>query len=34
VEAALRAAQVVHGGRGGGGGAAHLKLRCTVSRLE
>jgi hypothetical protein len=30
VEAALRAKRLVHGGRG----AAHLKLRCTVSRLE
>jgi hypothetical protein len=31
VEAALRAKRLVHGGRGG---AAHLKLRCTVTRLE
>jgi hypothetical protein len=34
VEAALRAKRLVHGGRGGGGGAAHLKLRCKVTRLE
>jgi hypothetical protein len=31
VEAALRAQRLVHGGSGS---AAHLKLRCTVSRLE
>jgi hypothetical protein len=34
VEAALRAKRLVHGGGDEEGEAAHLKLRCTVTRLE